>query len=208
MILKKTNKKGNGRGIQWLRAILDGPREDCLFWPFNKSNGYGVFGLNGEILYAHRWVCEQTRGPCPSKSYEAAHSCGNGHRGCVNPSHISWKTKSQNQSDRAAHGRKSTGRRGKITKDDARQILSLKGEMTQAEIAKKFNTSRANVSLIHCGKAWTRHQYRGYQKVGNRYYARITVNHTSRRLGVFDTAAEAHAAFNRANEKARLGISD
>lgn len=49
-------------------------------------------------------MCQKAHGDPPSPKHDAAHSCGRGHEGCVNPNHLSWKTKKQNQADRITHG--------------------------------------------------------------------------------------------------------
>jgi hypothetical protein len=146
---------GKGAGIRFLREHVGCQSDECLTWPLKGANGYGVFGYLGQNLYAHRYMCELAHGAPPSPDHEAAHSCGNGHRFCVNPRHLSWKTKSENQADRARHGTKATGPRGKITQAIADEIRRLAGQMRQRDIAERFGVSRANVSLIVAGKAWT-----------------------------------------------------
>jgi hypothetical protein len=149
-------KRGNGVSIRWLRAQVGWQSDECLFWPFGKSNGYGVFGYLGEAYYAHRYMCELVNGPPPSDDYEAAHSCGRGAQGCINPRHLDWKTRTDNQLDRALHGTKATGPRGKIKPEDAEQIRILRDYLPQREIAAMFGISRSNVSFIHCDKAWNK----------------------------------------------------
>lgn len=141
-----------GEAPRWLAAQVTGwVSDECLYWPFGKCNGYGTVYFDGKVHYAHRWMCQQVHGPAPA-GHEAAHSCGNGHKGCVNPRHVSWKTKSDNQLDRALHGTASAGCRGKLKPGDAEKIRALRGKHTQAEIAAMFGCSRANVSLIQNGK--------------------------------------------------------
>lgn len=147
--------RGNGKGIRWLREHISFAGSECLMWPFGKCNGYGVFGYLNKNIYAHRYMCEQVHGPCPGPEYEASHSCGRGHLGCVNPAHISWKTKSENQIDRNRHGTQNRGRFPRLTERQAAEIRALRGKMPQREIAKQYGTSRANVSLIHTGNSWT-----------------------------------------------------
>lgn len=149
--------KGRGAAIFWLRANAGHQGDECLTWPFGGCNGYGNLSVNGQYHYAHRLMCELAHGPAPSPDHEAAHSCGRGHQKCVNPNHLSWKTRSENQLDRTAQGTRNTWSwRGKLTQEQANQILALKGKKTQAELAKMFGVSRSNISFIHCGKAWTR----------------------------------------------------
>jgi hypothetical protein len=146
------------RTIPWLMAHRNYRGEGCLIWPFGRTNGYGFFGrtVAGEKLmfYAHRWMCEQVNGPPPSPSHEAAHECGNGTGGCVHPLHVVWKTKSQNQLDRAKHGTKNGGPVGKLNEKAVAQIRALKGKVTQKELAARFGCSRSNISFVQLGKLW------------------------------------------------------
>jgi len=154
-------KRGNGRSYQWLRDHIDYAGTDCLIWPFSRCNGYAHLGHLGKMHYGHRMMCEMVHGPAPSRKHEASHSCGRGHLGCVNPRHISWKTKSENQRDRAKHGTKNTWAwRGKLTERQAKRIRELRGQYKQRELAEMFGVSRSNISLIQNGKHWRPDKFR------------------------------------------------
>lgn len=137
----------------WIEAHKDYPHEDwCLVWPFarEKRTGRGQFGGNeeGEERWAHRVMCEAVHGPAPAEKPQAAHSCGNGHEGCVNPRHLSWATNSENQLQRYAQGRGNPNANGSIsmfTPEQIAEIQSLYGQMTQMEIAARFNCSLGTV---------------------------------------------------------------
>lgn len=196
--------KGNGAAVRWLQGqITSWVSDECLYWPFGKCNGYGLFGLNGRQHYAHRYVCEQVHGPAPSPDHEAAHECGQGAHGCVSPRHVVWKTRTENQLDRALHGTKATGPRGKLTPEQAAQILALKGTKPQREIAAMFGVSRSNVSFIHCGKAWSKRP-RGvtFRPDRQKWRARISEVRSGKRVwevvGYFDTEQEAIDAYEHA----------
>jgi hypothetical protein len=130
--------KGNGKAIQWIRDHQDYEHKDwCLMWPFYRLRGYGSFGYLGKSYYAHRFMCELVHGKPPTPDHQAAHSCGNGHLGCVNPHHLSWKTQSENQLDCREHGtqaKNKRGTRGKLTMAIADQIRALKGVKLQWQI--------------------------------------------------------------------------
>lgn len=76
----------------WLEDHKDYPHDYCLIWPFAREGrvGRGMLGHNGKSAWAHRLMCEMVRGPAPIDKPQAAHSCGNGDQGCVNPRHLSW----------------------------------------------------------------------------------------------------------------------
>jgi hypothetical protein len=50
-----------------------------------KTDGVGVFGVDGKILYAHRFSWFLSRG-CIPKGVEVRRTCGN--RLCVRPGHL------------------------------------------------------------------------------------------------------------------------
>lgn len=149
-------KAGEGNAVAWLRAHVDHPGDECLRWPFSTHpTGYGSLGYMGEILYAHRFMCELVNGPAPSPVHEAAHLCGNGKEGCVHPRHLLWKTATQNALDSRGHGtqaRNRWGPKGKITRRQVAEIWALKGRETQAVIGAKYDISPSTVRDIYLGR--------------------------------------------------------
>lgn len=130
---------------------------ECLHWPFGKAHGRGRIKYAGRLCFAHRVVCELAHGAAPSSRHEAAHSCGNGHVGCVNPRHLRWATRQENEHDKFMHGTHNKGARhgcSKLTEAEASEILSLKGSFRQREVAARFGVHRSTVSLIHSGRLW------------------------------------------------------
>lgn len=139
--------KGKGRGYLWLRAHMNYAGDNCLIWPYSrlKIEGYGYLGHNGEIYRAHRLMCIMVHGEPPSPKHHAAHNCGNGHLGCVNPLHLEWKTVSENQKDRRRHGSYlgGIGSRTRLSEFQISEIRRLsKAGMTQHALAAKFNVKR------------------------------------------------------------------
>lgn len=176
--------------------------DDCLLWPFGRhSSGYGQVCVGkSKIRKAHRVMCELVHGPAPTPKHHAAHNCGN--TACVNPKHIAWKTQSENERDKHLHGTVNRfGPRGKLTREQKQEIIGLAGKVPQPEIARRYRISRSRVSEIVRDKP--RRAPKGYQKVGNSYYARIVVNKKYKYLGSYSTPAEATAAFLAAENKAR-----
>lgn len=142
-----SSRRGEGKTAKWLFDHAAYAGDDCLAWPFSRHpTGYGSFGYLGEMHYAHRFMCEIAHGDAPFDKTYASHSCGNGHKGCVNPKHLSWKTPTDNQLDRGRHGTKARG--GRVTSFTARQVTEmrrLRATKTQEQIAKIFNTTRSTI---------------------------------------------------------------
>jgi hypothetical protein len=152
--------KGNGNTIKWIRDHQNYQHKDwCLMWPFYRLRGYGSFGYLGKSYYAHRFMCELIHGKPPTDKHQAAHSCGNGHLGCVNPHHLSWKTQSENQLDCRDHGTQGKnldGNRGRLTPELADEIRAMKGIKTQWQLAEEYRISESTISDIWLNRTWTR----------------------------------------------------
>ena len=90
--------RGKGRGLAWLKAHIDHQGDDCLIWPHSQNHqGYGQLGYFGKVRKAHHIMCLLVHGEAPTPRHHAAHSCGNGHKGCAHPKHLSWKTPTENR---------------------------------------------------------------------------------------------------------------
>lgn len=138
-------------------VVLQNKGDDCLLWPYSRRSGYGQLYKDGRNHVVSRLACEDVYGPPPTPHHEAAHSCGNGSLGCVNPRHLAWKTPVENHADKLVHGTRSRGEKhgaAKLTEADVVQIRSMRGTRSLREIATQFGVSRSAVSLIHLGKNW------------------------------------------------------
>lgn len=149
MTINAPHNKGNGKAAQWLYDRATHSGDDCLIYPFARSRqkGYGFLGHNGQHQYAHRFMCELANGPAPTPEHQAAHSCGKGHTGCVNPRHLRWATNSENQLERRAHG---TGKppnqpKRKLTVEQIAEVRALKGKVTQYELAQRFGVKTGSI---------------------------------------------------------------
>lgn len=150
--------RGKGKAIKWLRDHVAYPHKDwCLIWPFSRTRGYGGFCYMGKHQVAHRFMCELVHGLPPSPEHHAAHSCGNGEDGCVNPWHLFWKTPSANSLDKRLHGTAyREGRNNKLTPQQVLEIRGLRGKKTQDDLAEMFGVGRQNIGAILTGRSWTK----------------------------------------------------
>ena len=152
-----------GARLEWLKSNLSFTGRNCLIPPFHKRGGYWQFQSEGKSIYAHRWMCEAKNGPAPSARHHAAHSCGNGHLGCVNPGHLRWATPRENCADTKKHGRLIFGEKqhaSKLTRQDVDEIMVLRGAKSQSQIAKLFGVSRSTVGRVLSGEAWKHYTVR------------------------------------------------
>jgi transcriptional regulator with XRE-family HTH domain len=159
--------KGQGKAYQWILAHLDYPNKDwCLIWPFARDkHGRGMLGVNGEHHWAHRFMCRLAHGEPPTPKHTAAHICGMGHDGCVNPWHLDWKTQAENLEDCRAHGTLVRHRGGNVRRLMPEQIKAIRGArgfQTQCQLATKFGVSEGTISDI-----WHSRSHRDTSKVNH-----------------------------------------
>src|ERR1700744_4525224 len=136
------------RTEQWLLDHKDYPHDYCLIWPFAREGrvGRGMMGGRDEkTRWAPRLMGELVHGPAPTDKPQAAHSCGNGDHGCVNPRHLSWKDNSANQLDRSMHGRAANGKQHKFTPEQIDKMRSQYGEFTQTKLAEMYECSLGTI---------------------------------------------------------------
>lgn len=148
-----------GAAHEFYRKLLTHEGDDCIRWPFATVGGYGNIHIGRKSKVVSRLLCEETHGPPPTSKHHAAHSCGNGHLGCVNRHHLRWATPTENSADRIQHGTINHGERSghaKLTIEDVRQIRALQDFMLQSEISAMFGVTFSTISKIHRRQIWAR----------------------------------------------------
>lgn len=139
-------------------VVLAHSGTECLLWPYRtNAAGYpSAIRMNGRRIPVHRLVCLSVHGAPPTEKHEAAHSCGV--RQCCSPSHLSWKTRSENQMDRVEHGTSNRGDRHRssmLSEQDVRYIRSMKDKVSMGELARKFGVRVQSIHAIYTGKSWS-----------------------------------------------------
>lgn len=142
-----------------LDVVLQYEGDDCLFWPYgNDGHGRGIVQIDGKRLRASRVVCIMAHGEPPESKLHAAHSCGNGHLGCVTKRHLSWKTAKENSDDKYIHGTMPLGEKShaaKLTKD---QVISIRRQfasgVSQRTLGARFGVSPSYVHRITSRQKW------------------------------------------------------
>lgn len=148
-----------GHAKKWLMENVGHDGKDCLIWPFGRfadGRAKGAFGA-GKSRVAARAMCEERHGPPPTSSHEAAHSCGNGYGGCVNPEHLRWATRQENEDDKEAHGTRVRGERvgsAILTEQQVRDIREISTVFDYPIIAHEFGVTRGCIGDIVRRKNW------------------------------------------------------
>lgn len=155
--MSKTKRRRwpKGHCHTWMLAHRDYQGDECVKWPFAEVRGYGAFRHGGKRHVAHRFMCELVNGPPPTPTHQAAHTCGKGHEGCINPRHLVWKTARENSLDRRCHGTavlNGDGPRGRLTDAQWNEIRALRGQETQETTAKRYGISMRHVRHIQKSK--------------------------------------------------------
>lgn len=141
----------------WIKADVRG-QLDCWKWTGHVTpNGYGQFGLNRKIEYAHRVAWFLKTGSWPQRC--VLHSCDN--RRCVNPAHLFEGTHRDNYQDMVSKGRRRITRSpgeshgmAKLREADVLWAMRMRGKMLQKDIASALGIDPSLVSQIHRGKIW------------------------------------------------------
>lgn len=147
-----------GAPLAFLLELVGHAESSCVKWPFSThENGYGQVSFRGAPMYASRAMCILAHGEPPEESNYAAHSCGNGHLGCVHPGHLVWKSALENNADKIGHGTVVKGEahhKTKLTEADVRSIRQLRGRMLHREIAAMFGVTRMSITDILAFRSW------------------------------------------------------
>jgi len=141
------NLSKESAGLDFLKSVISNPPQGCVDWPFTVGeNGYGQIRINRRNQKAHRVSLQLHTGES-GEGMDAAHGpCHN--RQCVNPLHLSWKTRSQNLKDKRRDGTASK----LLCEDDVQEIL--KSKKSSAVLAKDFGCSQSNIRAIRRGETW------------------------------------------------------
>ncbi len=129
--------------------------EECWNWigGFNgKIKKYGRIRIKGKRYLTHRLSWAIMKGDVPEGLF-VCHKCDN-HK-CVNPKHLWLGTIKENNNDRDKKGRFNAlqgedNGLSKFTNEQALEIRSLSGIISQRKLAAKFSVSRTTIeNIIH-----------------------------------------------------------
>jgi hypothetical protein len=152
------NRTKEGAPFAFIKQAIISNTDECIFWPYAKHRkGFGLVRHNGKTVVASRLVCELAFGAPKDTKLQAAHSCGNGHRGCVNPRHLRWASRLENAADQIMHGTRKRGKKVntcKLSEHDVRQIRALLPSQSMSSIAAQFGVSVGAIKNIETGRNW------------------------------------------------------
>lgn len=130
--------------------------DDCVIWPHGRiSGGYGLVVIDGNRHYVHRLACERGHGPMPLPQMDAAHSCGV--RACMNPRHLRWATRAENEADKKQHGTyyKRGPKRWKLTSAQVDEIRAayIPGVVMKTELAARYGVTPQHIGALILGRS-------------------------------------------------------
>lgn len=145
---------------KWMLDHVNYDKQDCLIWPFSPgAAGYGNIRHNGANITANNYVCRLAHGEPPAEKPHALHSCRNGPKGCVNPSHLRWGSHSENMADRVADGTTNRGEQqwqSRLTEND---VLEIRNRLSNGDgcalIAVDYEVSRYAINDIRTERRWS-----------------------------------------------------
>lgn len=144
---------------EFLELFKSADATECLICPSRRKDGYpGRLTHNGERLMAHVFACIYANGEKPGPDYHAAHECGNGTGGCMNPHHMKWKKVADNMADKARHGTQPRGEKVSAAKLTENAVVQIKQQLLtdkpKRRIADEFGVSESLICMIAKGKRW------------------------------------------------------
>jgi hypothetical protein len=143
---------------EWLKFHIAHTGDECLKWPFYCSNaGIAYAKINSKSIKAARLMCIMAHGEPPTPEHQAAHSCGKAHEGCVNPKHLRWATRTENEADKRLHGTDTRGTKNggsRLTEANVIEMRRIGNAESNASMARRFGVNRSTVLLIKSGKSW------------------------------------------------------
>jgi len=153
----KINEKDKKRFLSKIQKT-----DACWIWIGTiKPNGYGQFGLNYKIHYAHRFAYKLFIGEI-TKDLCVLHKCDN--RRCVNPNHLFLGTLKDNVEDCIKKGRNKLppilrGENHGSSKLKLSDVVAIRRmyqqkEYTMVFLGKLFGVKKSQISKIINKKLW------------------------------------------------------
>lgn len=136
-------------------CVVQAPSPDgCWEWSgYRNRLGYGVLGVDGKTVYAHRVAWFVQHGVYPKY---LLHSCDN--PSCVNLAHLKEGTHRENMQDMARKGRSTRGIKHPLAKLTEARVAQARREVRRGanrqEIADRWSIKRQTLDAAICGQTW------------------------------------------------------
>lgn len=146
-----------GAPSAFLNDALKSNTDDCIEWPFYKnSGGYGIIRQGEKTIVAHRVCLTLAYGEPPTPEHQASHApviCHN--RACINPRHLSWKTRTENNHDTFLDGTHNRGERSGRSKLTVKEVRAIRTDTRpHRKIATDYEVGATTIHSIKSGKNW------------------------------------------------------
>jgi len=156
---KARSRAANGEGKAWIEEHAGHKGSDCLIWPFSSpgKRPVGRIKVGDRYESSYRYMCILAHGSPPIGKGLAAHSCGQGHAGCVNPNHLRWADPQGNMDDKEKHGTLPRGEgcyNAKLSRADIQFIRENAGRVANRSLAEMFSIHEVTVGQIIHRKRW------------------------------------------------------
>lgn len=103
-------------------------------------------------------ACRLAHGERPPGKRDVAHSCGE--RMCINPAHLRWATRSENEADKITQGRSNRGgHRSGSARLRAEQVVEIREryeteDVTQQALADEYGVHIMTINSIILRRTW------------------------------------------------------
>ena len=145
--------------IRFNAKVAPSDENGCMLWTASTdAYGYGRFGLNGNVVRAHRFAMYAAEIYPESDDLQVDHLCRV--RSCQNADHLEWVTTAENsrRGNLGVHGNSKKGSehyKAKLTEEDIPHIRDMLEEGFQiVEVAQRFDVSRYVIRDIKKGRTW------------------------------------------------------
>ena len=142
--------------LRFLSYVQKDESTGCWRWTGSKAvTGYCNFFYRGTTYLAHRaslLIFDRVKQLTPGLN--VSHSCRD--RSCVNPDHLSEKTRSENNgSDKKRDGTDNAGSKCHFSKLDWTKVSEIRASNLKVkDLSKTYGVSNSCISSILKGKTW------------------------------------------------------
>jgi hypothetical protein len=149
---------------RFMRHVTIGEEDECWEWQASCVGGYGSLpwnekGVNGAHIVSYLLFVGTIPKRKGKKKLCVCHKCDN--PPCCNPNHLFLGTRKQNAEDMVKKHRHHRcdgefSSQAKLTLEEVNKIKKLyeTGNVSKAELGRKFNVTRQQIYNITVGKSW------------------------------------------------------